>query len=163
MRRDQRIFMDVTRFTQFGRWEGWIDCAGERIAIRPEQTWATRDRSWGIRPVGEPDAGGAPLTVAPQLFFLWAPIHWNDGCTHVCVFEDAHGRALHAEGKRVALESSVQGGSTQSSSGPVARMTAVGHRIRYRPGTRQMQGAEFTMIEPSGNQQLISVEPIALF
>lgn len=163
LRRDHRVFMDVTRFTQFGRWEGWIDCAGERIAIRPEQTWATRDRSWGIRPVGEPDAGGAPLTVAPQLFFLWAPIHWDDGCSHVCVFEDAHGRALHAEGKRVALDAPVHRDSMQVASVPVARMSAVGHQIRYRPGTRQMQGAEFTMVEPSGNRQVISVEPIALF
>ena len=163
LRREQRVFMDVTRFTQFGRWEGWIDCAGERMDIRPEQTWATRDRSWGIRPVGEPDVGGAPLHVAPQIFFLWAPIHWDDGCSHVCVFEDAQGRSLHAEGKRAAFGLPEQGASTQASAAQIVRMTEVSHQLRYQPGTRRMQDGAFTVVEPGGERRVITVEPLALF
>ena len=38
-------------------------------------TWGSRDRSWGIRPVGERNAYGAP-TGPPQFFWLWAPLGW---------------------------------------------------------------------------------------
>jgi hypothetical protein len=160
LRRDHRVFMDVTRFTQFGQWEGEILCADERIDIRPEHTLATRDRSWGIRPVGEPDAGGAPLTVAPQIFFLWAPLQWDDGCTHLCVFEDANGRAMHAEGKRVGYSSA---GADTGAADAVMRMNSVGHRIRYLEGTRRLLSAELQMDAPDGQRQLITVEPLALF
>lgn len=162
LRRDHRIFMDVTRFTQFGRWEGWLSVAGERIEIRPENTLATRDRSWGIRPVGEPETGGAPPTVVPQIFFLWAPIHWDDGCSHVCIFEDALGRALHAEGKHAPPLAVGTSGMADAMSEPV-RMRQVGHNIRYRKGTRQLQTAEFLMVHPDGGRDIITVEPIARF
>lgn len=162
LRRDHRVFMDVTRFTQFGRWEGWIRVEGETLDIRPDRTLATRDRSWGIRPVGEPESGGAPPTVAPQIFFLWAPIHWDDGCSHVCVFEDSMGRALHAEGKRVDFTGADAPGTTDHVVEPI-RMNQVAHTLHYRTGTRQLQSAEFLMIHPGGRRDVISVEPIARF
>ena len=80
--RDDRVIMDATRFAQFGRWEGEIRAAGRRIAVDGERVLGTKDRSWGIRPVGEREVGGAPSASAPQIFFLWAPIHWPDRCTH---------------------------------------------------------------------------------
>lgn len=156
LRREGRTFMDVTRFTQFGHWEGEIVCDGERIDIRSDQTLATRDRSWGIRPVGEPDAGGAPLSVAPQIFFLWAPVHWDDGCSHVCVFEDAGGRVLHAEGKQAGLLAA-------AGDAGIRRMSQVGHRIEYVPGTRRLARAELLMVDAEGHHQRIEVEPLALF
>jgi hypothetical protein len=47
LRREKRVFADVTRFTQFGRWSGEIRIDGNVVAIRPDQTSAIRDRSWG--------------------------------------------------------------------------------------------------------------------
>ena len=58
--------MDATRFAQFGRWQGRVRYAGQTLDIDPERVYATKDRSWGIRPVGEPDVGGAPLGIAPR-------------------------------------------------------------------------------------------------
>ena len=54
-----RVYMDSTRLTQFGTWEGTLDVAGERVDATPARVLGARDRSWGIRPVGEPE-GGAP-------------------------------------------------------------------------------------------------------
>src|SRR3546814_7590358 len=50
-RNGTRLFMDYTRMTQNGRWAGWLSVDGERIAVGTDWT-GTRDRSWGIRPVG---------------------------------------------------------------------------------------------------------------
>ncbi|MBT7429035.1 MAG: hypothetical protein HN783_04405, partial [Ilumatobacter sp.] len=57
----QRVLMDSTRMTQFGGWEGWIEVDGEVIDLEPGETLGSRDRSWGVRPVGEPAPTGAPV------------------------------------------------------------------------------------------------------
>src|SRR3954471_16556670 len=47
-----RMFMDYTRLTQNVRVSGWAEVDSER---RDAAGWlGTRDRSWGIRPVGAP-------------------------------------------------------------------------------------------------------------
>ena len=77
---ESRLLMDVTRLTQFGLWEGRIDVDGRRITIEPAAVLGVRDRSWGVRPLGEPE-GGAP-GLPPQFFWLWSPVHFDDVCTH---------------------------------------------------------------------------------
>lgn len=52
-----RVSSDTIRFHQAGTVSGWIEVAGERHEVRPEEWYGFRDRSWGIREhVGqEPD------------------------------------------------------------------------------------------------------------
>ena len=52
-----RVSSDVIRYHQAGTVSGWIEIAGERHEVRPEEWYGFRDRSWGIREhVGqEPD------------------------------------------------------------------------------------------------------------
>lgn len=87
-----RIFMDVTRATQLGNWTGWIETPRGRFSI--DGMVGTKDRSWGIRPVGEP-LPGAPTKRAPQLAFTWAPLMTTSGGLHVMSFDDETGRHLH--------------------------------------------------------------------
>ncbi len=74
-KRGPRTIMDYTRMTQNGRYEGWISVDGARSDL-PPGTMGTRDRSWGIRPIGLPD----PQTpkVLPQFFWQWTPINLPD-------------------------------------------------------------------------------------
>jgi hypothetical protein len=44
-----RLASDVIRFHQAGTVSGWIEIAGERHEVRPEEWFGFRDRSWGIR------------------------------------------------------------------------------------------------------------------
>ena len=53
--------MEATRFNQFGHWEGEIRYAGKSVKIEPQRVYGTKDRSWGVRPVGDPAPPGAPL------------------------------------------------------------------------------------------------------
>ena len=107
-RPEGRLVMDCTRLTQFGFWEGYIRIDGEEIAILPDRTPGTRDRSWGVRPVGEPE-GGAP-GLPPQFFWLWAPVHFDERCTHCGV---QRGRRRAGAGTR-AEASRRQDGSTSA-------------------------------------------------
>ena len=97
LRGPRTVIMDATRFAQFGRWRGSVSYAGETLAIEPTRVFGTKDRSWGLRPLGEPEVGGAPVAAVPQVFFLWSPIHWDDHCTHFSIFEDASGHAWHRD------------------------------------------------------------------
>lgn len=56
---DGRLIMQNSRFTQFGSWAGWFSINGKRHAVDGSRTRGARDKSWGVRPVGEPE-GGAP-------------------------------------------------------------------------------------------------------
>jgi len=69
---------------------GEIRLPDTTIAVEPGRVWGTKDRSWGIRPVGDPAPPGAPRQ-HKGLKFFWAPLHWDDHITHMGVFEDADG------------------------------------------------------------------------
>ena len=66
--------MEATRFNQFGFWKGEIRYAGRSLRIDPNRVYGTKDRSWGIRPVGDPAPPGAPPLVPGGISFIWAPI-----------------------------------------------------------------------------------------
>ena len=47
------LLTDHTRLTQWGTWEGAVVVDGNELRIDPGEVSGTRDRSWGVRPVGE--------------------------------------------------------------------------------------------------------------
>jgi hypothetical protein len=58
LRSGNRVTLDAQRFAQLGCWSGRIVVDGEEIAVDPATWLGSRDRSWGIRPIGEPEPGG---------------------------------------------------------------------------------------------------------
>jgi hypothetical protein len=133
-RHGQRVFFDYTRLTQFGTWTGWIDLDGARIDVAPADTWAARDRSWGVRPVGEAAPLGAP-TGDPQFFWLWAPVNFPTLSTHFDVNEHADGRRWHEFGA-VAPEGD----------GEAFVARTVDWRVEWRPGTRWATSFEYDLV-----------------
>ncbi len=157
-----RLAMDATRFAQFGRWSGSIRYAGQTVPIDAARVFGTKDRSWGVRPVGDPDPGGAPSTELPQFFFLWSPIHWDDHCTHFGIFENADGEAWHWDGAVVpAYESPELIPGVEAQSEP--KIVRVEHQLRYRAGTRRAAGATIALIERGGERREIQLEPLICF
>ena len=160
LRRGQATQMDVTRFTQFGRWEGELRVDGERIVIDPARVHGIRDRSWGRRHVGEPDAG-VPEP-AREIFFLWAPLIWDDAATLAVFFENSHGHALHAEAKSVPLHGSTDAVPGIEDPGTLRYHGAV-HNIRYVPGTRLAERATLGLLQADGSMRDITLEPLLRF
>src|SRR5439155_11370079 len=70
-----RTLMDYTRLTQNGRYQGWIELDGAREPI--DGFVGTRDRSWGVRPVGVRDPQPPSPAAPPQFFWLWAPTNFE--------------------------------------------------------------------------------------
>lgn len=142
----QRVVMDYTRLTQFGRWEGWVEVGGTRHTCTPSTTWGSRDRSWGVRPVGERVPIGAPQG-APQFYWLWAPVSFDSFATHFDINEHADGQRWHESGFIVP-----------DGAEPAATATPE-YRITWRPGTRYMESFRLELTESAGTAE-IELEPI---
>lgn len=153
--------MDVTRFTQNGTWAGWVAIDGKRIEIDPAVARGTRDRSWGVRPVGEP-AGGAPNTRAPQVFWLWAPLNFDDRTTYIAVFDDDKGsrfyqHSLIAPVRRHADDPFIEDGTIAE------LMRETEFTIDWEPGTRRAKAATMTLHPFTGAAHEITFDVLYTF
>ncbi len=157
-----RTLMDATRFNQFGHWEGEIRYDGQSVRIDSARVYGTKDRSWGIRPVGDPDPGGAPPTRLPQVSFLWAPIHWKDRCTHMGAFENEYGEMWHWDGMITPVYANPDQIPGVEDPG-VRVLRAVEHRLEFVPGTRRARHAEIALVERDGRRHEIALEPVLCF
>jgi hypothetical protein len=135
--------MDVTRFTQNGTWSGWVAIDGTRVAVDPRVARGTRDRSWGIRPVGEP-AGGAPPRAAPQIFWLWAPLNFDDRCTYIALFDDADG-SRHYQHSLIAPARDTPDAAVIDPGGIAELMRDTEFTIDWQPGTRRARRATMSL------------------
>jgi len=156
-----RRTMDATRFDQFGAWEGVIHTPEGDIKVDPQECNATKDRSWGIRGVGEPETGGAPRDFR-GFFFLWAPLFWEDHITHAIFFDGMRGEPLIREGLTAPLygaEADIPG----VEDGLVEHMATALHRVQYHPNTRLARHAEIDLINLDGTTRTITLEPTLRF
>ena len=145
-----RTFFDYTRLTQFGGWSGWIEIDGDRTEVLSVEFCGSRDRSWGIRPVGEAAPTGAPVG-EPQFFWLWAPVNFATLATHFDVNEYGDGRRWHEVGA-VALDGN-----------EAAMMRSVDYRIEWEPGSRWARSFSYDLIDWNGEVHTVSMVPVATF
>jgi len=156
-----RRVMDATRFDQFGRWSGIVRSPDGEIRIEESVCNGTKDRSWGVRTVGEPESGGAPV-MPKGIAFMWAPLFWDDHVTHAIFFDGPQGEALVREGIVAPLYSNeaevpgVEGSQDQ-------RMATARHRIRYHKGSRLASGVEIDLVDHDEKTRTIALEPILKF
>ena len=88
-----RMIMDTCRMTQQGSWSGKIVHNKKEISLDNDSFIGTRDRSWGVRPVGAYDSQPMVPFSMPQFYWLWAPIHFDDSAAHIYFVEDEKGNA----------------------------------------------------------------------
>jgi hypothetical protein len=88
-RHGPRAFMDYTRLTQNGRYSGWIELDGARRDVTGFV--GTRDRSWGVRPVGARDSQEVVPPAPMQFYWIWSPCNFPDGSFFFHSNDDAAG------------------------------------------------------------------------
>lgn len=141
-----RAIFDYTRFTQFGEWTGWIDVDGDRVDFVPQRVWGSRDKSWGVRPVGEPAPTGAPVA-PPQFYWLWAPVNFETLSTHFDVNEYGDGRRWHEVGVLARTDGSA-----------AEHMRTVDYRVTWRPGTRWADRFEYDLVDWQGQVHTVTLQ-----
>ena len=142
-----RALVDMTRFTQFGTWEGWVRAGGLTTRIDPRTTFATRDRSWGVRSVGAA-APGRPA--APPAFgWLWAPAHFDDECVLLGFFQRADGSRWGTSGARIAT-SAAPGLHADAGDPALTHFEPGEDALAFVPGTRWVKSGRFRWRDRGG-------------
>jgi hypothetical protein len=119
-----RTIMDVTRLTQNGEWTG-------RLAGNDIRGWrGTRDRSWGTRPIGAPDAQPVVPPAPPQFFWLWAPLNFQRYLLFFHTNDHADGSPWNRSARLVEL-----------ATGNVTDLGNPSFELVYKPGTRHATSA----------------------
>jgi len=143
-----RTFFDLTRMTQNGSYEGWIEVAGSRIDVRPDRFLGTRDRSWGVRNVGAQDPQPHAPAVMPQFYWLWAPLNFDDAVFLYDVNQDEAGEAWHENAFLAPL-----------GDGDAEAMASAKSSLVFKPGTRHAKRASLQLRRKSGSEITIALEP----
>lgn len=143
-RNGPRAFMDYTRLTQNGRYSGWIEVDGVRTAV--DGFVGTRDRSWGVRPVGARDPQEPVPPTPPQFFWLWSPCNFADGSFFFHTNDDELGRPWNR--RAVWLED----GGREEAFGGFAQSSCA---IRWKSATRHAAAASLDL----GEGGSVSIEP----
>lgn len=90
-RHGARAFMDYTRATQNISWDGEIGVKGERFKLSDRACFGTRDRSWGVRPVGMADPQPVVPPAPQQFYWLWTPCNFANHSLFFHTNDDAVG------------------------------------------------------------------------
>jgi hypothetical protein len=153
-RRDEHgaVVMDYTRFTQHCSWSGKLTVDGQTFDLAEGTWWGSRDHSWGIRTIGGRDPRGAPPTTAPQFFWNWAPLNFDDLCTLYTVSEQPDGSRWHESG--VILKPYPNASQEE---------TGVDHQLVFQKGTRHIKGGTITLKPSKGKEMAIEFEPLYHF
>ena len=97
LRTGNRVTLNAQRFAQLGSWSGRIVVDGKEIAVDPATWIGSRDRSWGIRPIGEPEPAGRPADPPFEgMWWLYVPMAFEDFAVVLIIQEEPNGfRALN--------------------------------------------------------------------
>lgn len=151
-RNGPRTFMDYTRMTQNGHYSGWIEVDGVRMEVA-DGCSGTRDRSWGVRPVGASDAQPHSGGLAPSFFWQWTPINLPSRSLFFHLNAHRSGRPWNTRAV-IAPDGAGHDGIVET---PAASLAT-----RHQPGTRWPGGGELT-IETDEGPLGVSFEPLQRF
>lgn len=143
-RQGPRTFMDYTRLTQNGRWSGWVERDGRRRDVAGFV--GTRDRSWGVRPVGarDPQEGAPP---APgQFFWIWSPCNFESGSFFFHTNDDAAGEPWNRRAVW-APDGADAAGLREIKDCAIA--------IDWKSGTRHARRAVVSLKAPDGEREVV--------
>jgi hypothetical protein len=152
-RHGPRMFMDSTRLTQNGRYAGWIEVDGRRETLKAGAI-GVRDRSWGVRPIGAPDAQPMATGGPRGLFWQWTPLNFERRSVYYHFFADETGEPWTVGAAVVADGAGADG---------VYRTDLARMAVTFLPETRHAGSAELTIPMRDAAPIRVAFEPFQTF
>ena len=146
------MIFDSFRLAQTGRWTGHVRSGGEEFTITPDRWRGSRDRSWGVRPVGESEPPGIQARNPAQFYWMYAPMQFEDFSILTIVQEDTAGSRVLEEAVRVWPEHA-QAARRSSSAGPSTGRSTCRARAKCRPPRSSFS-------PPGGEPFEVTVRPV---
>ncbi len=157
-RQFSRVIFDSTRFAQLGGWTGTLRMGNREVNLTPDVWWGSRDRSWGVRPVGESEPPGIRVTdtdTSAGFFWIYAPARFEDESLITIIQERPNGERIMQDAHRI---------HGIASDAPPEWLGRPEHELRFSPGGRRVVGATLRYYGPHGQQTTeIEVEPLLAF
>ena len=153
-RRYGRVEQDVTRYAQVGGWEGRLTVAGKHYDVTPDRWQGARDRSWGVRPVGEREHPGIKVRQATDGHGFrhdWLPMQFADHMLKVQIDQDADGNRFVEESMRVW---------NTDLDRPIEHLGRPEVDIDYISGTREIANATITVPHPTADPIVVKTTPL---
>jgi hypothetical protein len=151
IRKHGRVLFDTMRFAQTGTWSGKLRVGDEHFDITPDRWWGTRDRSWGIRPVGEPEPAGI-RGAEGQMTGMWnySPMQFGDHTILYILNETNSGERPLEEAVRIWAD---PGREPEWLGRPEPK-----HQLT--PGTRMVERSTLSFPEAPGGGFEVEVTPL---
>lgn len=141
-----RTAIDVMRYDQVGRVDGWIQIGDERVVV--EDWFGARDHSWGVRGgVGgyEPTTGPSPL--AAGFLVMWLLFSTDDVAGYTQLMRDGTGAITFLDG------------ILRSSDGrDDRRIVEVDHEIEFPRDSRCYRRAALRLVDDAGERHTVECE-----
>ncbi|MFC9997455.1 hypothetical protein [Nocardia sp. NPDC127526] len=142
-----RPIIDAQRFAQVGSWSGTLAVDGTDFTVDPAVWTGTRDRSWGIRPVGDGDPAGRVADEPSEGFWwLYVPLRFDDFSIIVIVQEEPNGFRTLNDATRIWAD-----GRIEQLGWPRVHLT-------YKSGTRIPTALRLELTTPDGKPLEVEVE-----
>jgi hypothetical protein len=146
-----RIVLEAQRFAQLGSWEGRVVADGTEWTATPDVWLGSRDRSWGIRPVGEAEPPGRSADEGLEGFWwTYVPMRFADFSLVLIAQEEPDGHRVVNDALRVWHPGTERAGRIDQLGWP--RYT-----LHYEPGTRIPTGASIALTEADGTPLTLEV------
>ncbi|MCU1376386.1 MAG: hypothetical protein JWO68_3672 [Actinomycetia bacterium] len=131
IRHGNRVMFDTQRLAQMGSWSGTLSVEGRDLKVDPATTWGSRDRSWGVRPVGEKEPDGIRQGANVMGGGMWSyfPMRFEDHSLYYICSEKADGVRTLEQADRVWLDGRIE---------PLGRTE---HDHTFVPGMRELAGS----------------------
>ncbi|QDQ98988.1 hypothetical protein [Tomitella fengzijianii] len=142
----ERVTFDTQRFVQSGTWSGSVTVEQVRTPVEDHQWSGNRDRSWGVRPVGEPEPPGRRADPAETerscFFWIYAVLRFSEFVIITILQEDADGARIVEDAVRL----------WRDPERAPETLALPEHTLRFAPGGREVTHAElvFQRRDPSG-------------
>ena len=131
IRNGARVMFDTQRLAQMGSWSGTLNVNGKDLNVDPATSWGSRDRSWGVRPVGEKEPAGIREGVNAMGGGMWSyfPMRFEDHTIMYICSERADGVRTLEQAERIWLD------------GRVEQLGRTEHSHEFEPGIRLLTGS----------------------
>jgi len=132
-----RVTFDTQRLAQMGSWSGSLTVDGDELTVDPSTTWGSRDRSWGVRPVGEKEPEGIRQGHSAMGGGMWTyfPMRFEDHCIFYICAELADGTRSLEQADRVWPDGRIE---------PLGRTD---HQHHFADGIRELTGSTISFLD----------------
>jgi hypothetical protein len=143
-----RPIVDSSRFCQLGSWSGRLRVGDQEFDVGDDRWSGARDRSWGIRPVGESEPPGRAAEALTGFWWLYMPLRFSSCALIVILQENPDGFRTLSNAQRIWPD------------GRVEQLGWPRVEISYAPGTRHPRSARIHLADAAGKPVCVEIETL---